>query len=100
MLKVSNSSALIFGGRALDGKFSNALKLLKFSSSDQTSISVETIESNFPALASSSLVQLSEERFLVIGGLLEDGSIRRDSQLKRLFKSINYNSKMIKSDFL
>ena len=82
MLKISNSSALIFGGRTLDGKFSNALKLLTLSSRDPTSISVEKIESNFPALASSSLVQLSEERFLVIGGLLEDGSIRRDSQLK------------------
>ena len=82
MLKLSNSSALIFGGRTFDGKFSNGLKLLTFSSRDRTSISVKNIESNFPALASSSLVQLSEERFLVIGGLLENGSIRRDSHLK------------------
>ena len=75
MIKISETEALIFGGRTKDGKFSNALKIVKLTSEKEISVSVKNVENNFPALASSSLIQLNEKRFLILGGISSNGEI-------------------------
>ena len=75
MIKISETNALIFGGRTKDGEFSNTLKIVKFTSEKEISVSVKNVENNFPALASSSLIQLNEKRFLILGGISSSGKI-------------------------
>ena len=75
VLRLSDNRALVFGGRSADGKFTNALKMVYFDSTIENWVKVKDIQNDFPAAASSSLTEISKNRFMIIGGILSDGKI-------------------------
>ena len=73
--KIAENKALAFGGRSVEGKFTNCLKIIDFDLSSEKLISVFDIPNDFPAVASAGLVEISKDRFLIVGGLINDGKI-------------------------